>query len=221
MTSRAPVMRPASDASLLLAFDAGSPDATLACVHAWFRTLRDAAPPWLLELHPAYASLLVEFDPTCASHEDVEALVRARASGVGPAGDEAGALHELRVRYGGEHGPDLDDVARRADLTPAEVVALHAHATYRVAFLGFAPGFAYLSGLDPRLATPRRHTPRVAVPPGSVAIGGAQAGIYASATPGGWSIIGRVEGPLAPGWTEPGDRVRFVPVVDEDGGPRP
>ena len=122
------------------------------------------------------------------------------------------------MRYGGEHGPDLDALAEHAGLSPREAVELHATAEYRVAMLGFAPGFPYLLGLDPRLAMPRLATPRQRVEAGSVGIGGAQAGIYPRPGPGGWRIIGRTDALLfdpareSPSLLAPGDRLRFVPA---------
>jgi KipI family sensor histidine kinase inhibitor len=124
------------------------------------------------------------------------------------------------VRYGGEHGPDLQRVADHAGLSTTDVIARHAVAEYTVAMLGFAPGFPYLLGLDAALATPRLATPRTRVPAGSVAIGGAQTGLYPQASPGGWNLIGRTDRVLfdpqrdPPALLAPGDRVRFVPVAD-------
>ncbi|WP_286877178.1 MULTISPECIES: 5-oxoprolinase subunit PxpB [Pantoea] len=126
-------------------------------------------------------------------------------------------LIEIPVVYGGSAGPDLSEVADRAGLTPPQLVELHSSADYIVYFLGFQPGFPYLGGLDTRLHTPRRAEPRVAVPAGSVGIGGSQTGIYPLAAPGGWQLIGHT--PLSlfdplkqpPTLMRPGDRVRFVP----------
>ncbi|MFM4802824.1 5-oxoprolinase subunit PxpB [Aeromonas bivalvium] len=125
---------------------------------------------------------------------------------------------EIPVHYGGEWGPDLEEAARHCGLTPAELVARHSGGDYRVYFLGFQPGFAYLGGLAPALAVPRRREPRLKVPAGSVGIGGAQTGIYPAASPGGWQLIGRTDLTLfdprrdEPSYLLPGDRVRFVPL---------
>jgi KipI family sensor histidine kinase inhibitor len=125
-------------------------------------------------------------------------------------------LHDIAVHYGGEHGPDLDALAEHAGLPSRDVIELHAAGEYRVAMLGFSPGFPYLLGLDPRLAMPRLDTPRTRVPAGSVGIGGAQTGIYPQSGPGGWRIIGRTTlalfDPLhdPPTLLAPGDRVRFI-----------
>jgi KipI family sensor histidine kinase inhibitor len=120
------------------------------------------------------------------------------------------------VRYGGEYGPDLREVAEATGLDEDDVVAVHAGAAYEVRFIGFSPGFPYLAGLPERLVTPRREAPRRHVPAGSVAIAGAQAGIYPCDSPGGWNIIGRTPfvlfDPALPAGAilAPGDRVRFV-----------
>lgn len=126
-------------------------------------------------------------------------------------------LVEIPVIYGGEHGPDLMVVAEHAALTAGQVVELHSSSDYVVFFVGFQPGFPYLGGLDPRLHIPRRAEPRVAVPAGSVGIGGSQTGVYPLASPGGWQLIGQTRTALfdplqqPPTLLRPGDRVRFVP----------
>lgn len=126
-------------------------------------------------------------------------------------------LVEIPVIYGGEYGPDLAVVAEHAALTPGQVVELHSSSDYVVFFIGFQPGFPYLGGLDQRLHTPRRAEPRVAVPAGSVGIGGSQTGVYPLASPGGWQLIGQTHTALfdplqqPPTLLRPGDRVRFVP----------
>lgn len=125
----------------------------------------------------------------------------------------------LPVVYGGEAGPDLASMAARLGLTEREVIKRHAKVTYLVSALGFAPGFPYLLGLDPVLACPRRETPRLRVPAGSVGIGGTQTGVYPQELPGGWNLIGRTAQRLFdpdaadPSWLQVGDRVRFKPVT--------
>jgi len=209
-------IRPASDRSLLLSFgDAISFDAHLA-VARLTRSL--AGVRGILNLHPAYTSVLIDFDPRLRTHAQVEALVLDRLAGdAGEASPEPRRI-EIPVRYGGESGPDLGDVARHAGLSEERVVELHAAAEYVVYFVGFATCFPYLGGLPSELATPRLAAPRKHVPAGSVAIGGAQAGIYPLASPGGWRLIGRTHvklfDPLAspPPLLRMGDRVRFVPL---------
>lgn len=124
---------------------------------------------------------------------------------------------EIPVIYGGADGPDLAGVARHTGLTPQQVVEAHASAHYIVYFLGFLPGFSYLGGMPPQLATPRHGEPRLQVPAGSVGIAGEQTGIYPLASPGGWQLIGRTPSRLfmpeqqPPTLLQPGDSVRFVP----------
>jgi KipI family sensor histidine kinase inhibitor len=166
---------------------------------------------------PGLDSLLVELDPLMADHGAiVEALERRLAEPVtAPAG---GRMRTIPVVYGGEHGPDLADVAALTDLPEAEVVACHAAAEVRVLFDGFAPGFAYLGELPPELRVARLETPRTRTPAGSVGIAGPMSGIYPATLPGGWRIIGRTPVTLfdpyrdPPAYLLPGDRVRFEPI---------
>ena len=145
--------------------------------------------------------------------EDVirEALAELDAAPLAPS-----RLVEIPVRYGGEFGPDLEDVARAHGLTAEEVIRIHSSGDYIVYFVGFAPGFPYLGGMSAAIATPRLPTPRRRVPVGSVAIGGFQTGIYSVPSPGGWRIIGRTSLELfRPGrdpltLLEMGDHVRFI-----------
>lgn len=127
-------------------------------------------------------------------------------------------LHEIAVEYGGAAGPDLAELARQAGMDKATYINSHSAVEYTVAFLGFQPGFPYLRGLPPGLYAPRRASPRVRVPAGSVAVGGGYCGIYPASGPGGWHLIGRTDAVLfdplraAPTLLLPGDRVRFVPA---------
>jgi len=207
---------PASDSSLLVSFgDAISIDVHRQVVHL-ARALAER-PPGIRNLHPAFASVLIDFDPRRWTHEDVEKLVQERMA-ASPEIAAAGRLVEIPVRYGGVDGPDLEEVARHTGLPPRRVVELHASAEYLVYFVGFAPGFPYLGGMPPELATPRLSAPRKQVPAGSVAIGGAQTGIYPLESPGGWRLIGRTALRLFDLAADPparlriGDRVRFVPL---------
>jgi KipI family sensor histidine kinase inhibitor len=209
---------PASDRSLLVSFGAEiSLDA-----HHKVRLLTAALESvrGILNLHPAYASLLIDFDPRLCAHDEIEALVRERMLSAAGAHAPADRLIEIPVRYGGESGPDLPDVASHTGLAPERVVELHAAAEYLVYFVGFSTCFPYLGGLPPELATPRLAAPRRHVPEGSVAIGGNQAGIYPLASPGGWRLIGRTDLRLfdprgcPPPLLRMGDRVRFFAVPE-------
>jgi KipI family sensor histidine kinase inhibitor len=166
-------------------------------------------------LIPGMNNLTLVFDPLRTEAATLEDRLRAAWQRCRPR-RRAGRRVEIPVHYGGDHGPDLEAVAAHCGLTPAEVVRRHAAVTYDVYFIGFQPGFAYMGELDPALATPRRAEPRVAVPAGSVGIGGSQTGIYPLVTPGGWQLIGRTALRLfdpdasPPTLLAPGDRVRFI-----------
>lgn len=226
MTGDAPAPRPrfvrSGDASLLVVLAEAPSEAATAAVLALREALAASPPPGLVDLRPAYASLLVVFDPRVATHGDVETAVTPRLPPPGLSLAPPGRTVEVPVCYEGDCAPDLADVARGAGLSPGEAVGLHASAAYRVAFLGFSPGFAYLLGLPPRLATPRLSAPRLSVPAGSVGIAGEQAGLYPRATPGGWRLVGRTPLPLfdplrePPSLLLPGDAVTFVPVPRAD-----
>jgi len=190
-------------------------------VHRIAAALRSARPriAGLGEPVPAYASVLAPFDPLHVDEATVRAALDAALS-VAATSDGAEPTDPILVpvRYGGDDGPDLADVAARTGLSEDDVVRLHVGRDYRVFCLGFMPGFPYLGVLPRALELPRRATPRVRVPAGSVAITGRQTGIYPAATPGGWHLIGRTE--LAawdpdrhpPALLAPGSRVRFVAV---------
>jgi KipI family sensor histidine kinase inhibitor len=184
-------------------------------------SVRAALLPGVIDVAPAYASVCVRYDPAAwiNAADSPCAELSARLSGiverVAATAPGAGAEIEIPVSYGGEHGPDLAAVAQHARLAPEEVIARHCAGEYRVAMLGFAPGFPYLLGLDAALQVPRRADPRTRVPAGSVAIGGAQTGIYPRELPGGWQIIGRTPLELFDAGRDPaallapGMRVRF------------
>jgi KipI family sensor histidine kinase inhibitor len=167
------------------------------------------------EVLPGMNNLTLLFDPLEIEASELEIQVFAAWPQLTATAIE-GRQIEIPVRYGGEDGPDLADVAAHTGLTPAEVVQRHAAADYIVYFLGFLPGFAFMGGLPASLATPRRAEPRTAVPARSVGIGGEQTGIYPLVSPGGWQLIGRTLIELfdpknePPTLLRPGDRVRFV-----------
>jgi inhibitor of KinA len=170
---------------------------------------------------PAYASVLVPFDPVALDHDEARRVMARLLDERPPAAERdqtGGRLVEIPVRYGGDDGPDLADVAALNGLRPEDVVEIHAGTEYRVYFLGFAPGFAYVGPVPPQIVTPRLNAPRQRVAAGSVGIAGEQTGVYPFELPGGWRIIGRTEvsmwdvGRDSPALVLPGDRVRFVPT---------
>jgi inhibitor of KinA len=172
-------------------------------------------------LHPAYCSILIKFDALLLRHDVLEETLRGYITRMKKVELPEPRLVEIPVCYGGEFGPDLKDIAELHGMTRESVIELHASTTYRVYFLGFAPGFAYLGELPQTLVTPRLATPRRSVPAGSVGIAGKQTGVYPVATPGGWRLLGRT--PVKMFQTEKaeksllaiGDRVRFVPISRE------
>ncbi len=213
-----------------------APEETLDQVLRTLHLLREAAIPGVIELASAYTSVAVFFDPIVVAEASgrpdetfdwlttqIQGVVNGagRRKRVRTAGSDV-RLVEIPVCYDLEFAPDLDDVARRAELSAKEVVDLHSTGEYRVACIGFVPGFPFLTGLAKKLATPRRDTPRKEIPPGSVGIGGSQTGIYPLRSPGGWNLIGRTPLKLfdptknPPALLRAGDRVRFHAITREE-----
>lgn len=213
-----PPIEPMGEAAVLVTLGAGISAQTTSRVLALRRAVLAAGPAGITDLVPAYATLLIRFDPLQTDPETLGAQIASLAAVLTPDEPEVGRVVEIPVAYGGTDGPDLAEVARHAGLSASEVIDHHAAGHYTVAFLGFLPGFPYLLGLHSRIHCPRLETPRQRVPAGSVGIAGAQTGIYPLDSPGGWRIIGRTEMPLfdpgvePPALLKPGDRVRFVPI---------
>ena len=180
---------------------------------ARYQALMSAALDEVETLIPADGSLLIVRHPGASPSSNLLALL---AKDLLVAVEAPGRMHELLVDYGGAAGRDLVAVAETAGLSMTEAIALHSAATYRVQFMGFQPGFAYLAGTPAALHQPRLSRPRTQIPAGSLAIGGSYTGIYPTAGPGGWNVIGRVEAKLfdphrdPPALLMPGDQVRFV-----------
>lgn len=216
---------PLGDSALLLRLGQVADAATLARVQMLAADLVAARLPGVRDIVPAYTTIGVFFE-TETLEPDVLSVGRARVEALAAKKrTKAGAKGELKivpVCYGGEAGPDLEEVAGRAGLAAEEVIRRHAEVIYRVAAVGFAPGFAYLAGLPEELQMARRETPRVRVPAGSVGIGGGQTGIYPTVSPGGWNLIGRTPrrlfdpGARPPAWLQAGDRVKFERITAEE-----
>ena len=216
-------LSPLGDAAVVIELGSERDEVALTRVHALTAALRRDPPAGVIDIVPAFATVTVFYDllriggfeSFCA-----ELKTRAGRAAVSPPHD-SGRLVEIPVCYGDEWGPDLLEVATSAGQSPDEVVALHSGADYRVFAIGFAPGFPYLIGLPAKLQIPRRANPRVRVPAGSVAIGGAQTGIYPLAMPGGWNLIGQTPLALFQAEASPaallnvGDRVKFRPITKE------
>jgi len=214
--------QPASDQSLLVNFGQKISLETHREIVSFLKLLEAKPLDGILNLHPAYLSVLVKFDSSKFDHEEVEAVLTPYIARLNEVKLLKPRLREIPVCYGGALGPDLEELAAIHKVSPETVIRLHSSATYTAYFLGFVPGFAYLGGLPPELATPRLQTPRKVVSAGSVAIGGNQTGVYPSATPGGWRLIGKTPLKLFdPASThsnffEIGDQVRFVSISAEE-----
>ena len=191
-------------------------------VVALMQALRDAAIPGIRELVPSYSAVCIHYDPAVLPYDVLlKTLERIEIKAV--TSDSASQKTvEIPVCYGGEYGPDLTFVADHNGLSPEEVVAIHSGGTYLVYMLGFLPGFAYMGGMDGRIATPRLTSPRAKIPAGSVGIAGGQTGIYPLSSPSGWQLIGRTPvkmfamvGETGRFALSAGDRVKFVPITAE------
>jgi KipI family sensor histidine kinase inhibitor len=199
-------LRPAGERGLLVEVE------DLETVHRLHAALRELDPPGVVELVPGYRTVLIVADPAHAGVLD-DLAARLPELELPPAEAVAGETVEIPVSYDGE---DLPEVASLTGLEPEEVVRRHTAPEYTVAFLGFSPGFPYLVGLDPALEVPRRDTPRTSIPAGSVGLAGNQTGIYPTASPGGWQLIGHTEVTLfdptrdPPALLAPGTRLRFT-----------
>lgn len=213
--------QPASDQSLLIYFGEKITIKANEQVRKLLHLLEAEPIAGVRNLHPAYCSLLVKFDALKWQHEKLEKELRKYLGRSEKVKLSERREVEIPVCYGGEYGPDLDEVAALHKITLEDVIRLHSSETYLVYFLGFVPGFAYLGELSKELVTPRLPSPRKRVPAGSVGIAGNQTGVYPFETPGGWRLLGRT--PLSMFRTDRdglsllsiGDRVRFVPISQE------
>lgn len=208
---------PCGDSALTVEFgDTVDPDLN-SRVLALDTALAADPPPGIGEAIPTYRSLYVQYDPVVIRFADLAARLRTLALGC-KSRSESGRRWRVPVVYGDEFGWDLQAVAEYHHLSPQEVIARHVDAEYRVYMMGFMPGYAYLGGLDPSIAMPRRNDPRPETPAGAVMIGGIQAGIQCLAAPSGWHVLGRTPfRNFSPGrdpifLLSPGDVVRFVAV---------
>lgn len=212
-----PRIVPCSEAALVVEFGDAIDEAVNAKVLGLDRAVAQAKIKGVIEAVPTYRSLLVHYDPLQLGFAELSAHMRAL---VKSALVESGPRRRWRIPvvYGGEFGIDLDDVAKARGISADEVIRLHTGGDYYVAMLGFLPGFAYLAGLDPRLATPRRDNPRAMTPAGTISIGGVQAGVQCLAAPSGWHLLGRTpvrtyhphRDPVF--LIEPGDAVTFYAI---------
>lgn len=213
-----PRFLPSGEGGLLIELSGSIDEAINRKVRSLYLSIKDQ--PGIIDCIPAFASLLVTFDPLCTDHEAVKRSALSLLSSLDTSAcEEEKIVHVIPVLYDGE---DLSFVAANSGLSEEEVIALHSSRDYLICMLGFLPGFAYLGGLDERLHTPRLTTPRTSIPAGSVGIGGKQTGIYPIDSPGGWRLLGRT--PLKPydSSRDPaflyamGEYIRFKPISREE-----
>ncbi len=216
-----PTLKPLGDSALLVTFGREMDARLNRRVHA-LAALIDAAPlPGIAETVPAYATLLVHYDPLLLTCSQLADWIRGQSDRADSHATRPPRRLEVPTRYGGDSGPDLEAVAASRDLSSSDVVRLHSGRDYLVYMMGFTPGFPYMGKLDEAIVTPRLETPRTLVKAGTVAIAGAQTGIYPLDSPGGWNLIGWTPLKLfdherePPFLFAPGDTVRFIPM---DGG---
>lgn len=208
----------AGDSSLLIQYDSVIDPEVNARIAATVRLMREQHIEGVVDIIPAFCSLLINYDPRVISYDEMRTRMERILSVEVAAGERKKKIYELPVCYGGEFGPDLGTIAEHAGLSEQEVIDIHTSTDYLIYMLGFLPGFTYLGGLDERIHTPRLANPRVRIPAGSVGIGGSQTGIYPMDSPGGWQLMGmtpvRTYDPdrEVPILVEAGDYIRFVQV---------
>jgi KipI family sensor histidine kinase inhibitor len=209
--------RPLGDSAFTIVFGSEKSPELLQRIHAAAFAVSAAVIPEVEDVVSAYLSLAIFYDPLKTSYEEVSAKVLGvcERGSVTASSRNASRTLDIPVTY---DGPDLEDVATALALSIEDVIGRHLARTYSVDLIGFVPGWAYLSELDPALHLPRRAQPRPRVPAGSVAIAGNQTGVYPLVTPGGWHIIGHTDSVMfdptrePPAVLRPGDRVHFVRV---------
>lgn len=218
-----PLVVPLGDSAFVVTFGDDIGDRTHRRVRALTLYLDRSPLDAMIDYIPAYTTVTLVYDAAiCDGQRFQDELQRALQAMPDASDAPPGDLVEVPVCYGGEFGPDLEFVASRNSLSPQEVIDIHADRDYLVYMIGFVPGFPYLGGMSERIATPRKDSPRQAIPAGSVGIAGKQTGIYPMETPGGWQLIGRTPVRLfrphlaRPSLLAAGDRVRFTPIGGDD-----
>lgn len=212
----------AGDSSVLIEFGKEISPQINARITAVVHLMKEQHIEGVVDMIPAFSSLLINYDPRVINFTQMKSRLEKLLKLDVKARESACRIFEIPVCYGGEYGPDLENIAANAQLSPEEVIKLHSSRDYLIYMLGFLPGFAYLGGLDERIHTPRLANPRIRIRAGSVGIGGSQTGIYPLDSPGGWQLLGLTPlKPYDPGREVPilyeaGDYIRFVPVSEEE-----
>lgn len=217
-----PRILPCSDTAICVEFGDEISEAVNARVYAFGLLLEQTCVSGICETVPTYRSLLIHYDPAQILCDSLCALLQKIVKEATDFSFPEQETISVPVLYGGEFGPDLSFVAEYHQMTPEEVIRRHTAPEYLIHMIGFLPGFAYLGGMDPQLATPRLETPRVRIDGGSVGIAGGQTGIYPMDSPGGWRLIGRT--PLRlydphrekPVLFDAGQRIRFYSITPRE-----
>ena len=216
----------ASENSIIVYFGSETSDSISNQINAFCIHMKTNYQTYIIDLISSYASVLLIFDVPNISHSEIKRIVRASLAKLEKSSKKSGVSEEkqvitLPVLYGGENGPDLSTIAKNAGISEREVISIHESKPYLVYAIGFAPGFAYLGDVDPKIATPRLETPRQMVPKGAVAIADRQTAVYPAESPGGWNIIGICPIPMFNSLSPPymrvsvGDTVKFE-SIDEN-----
>ncbi|MGD6957550.1 5-oxoprolinase subunit PxpB [Rossellomorea aquimaris] len=227
-------LRPLGDHAIVIQLGTSIQQETHEMVKAVTTFFETRTIDWLVEFIPAFTTVTLYYDPiriiesnkpfqntlpykiVCS---EIEHLLSQLT--IGEQSDSR--IVDIPVCYGGEFGPDIEEVADHNHMSTEEVIAKHSIGDYLVYMIGFAPGFPYIGGMSPDIATPRRESPRLKIPAGSVGIAGEQTGVYPIETPGGWQLIGRTPLKLfkpnnddSPSLLKAGDRIRFTPISLEE-----
>ena len=216
----------ASENSIIVYFGSETSDSISNQINAFCIHMKTNYQTYIIDLISSYASVLLIFDVPNISHSEIKRIVRASLAKLEKSSKKSGVSEEkqvitLPVLYGGKNGPDLSTIAKNAGISEREVISIHESKPYLVYAIGFAPGFAYLGEVDPKIASPRLETPRQMVPKGAVAIADRQTAVYPAESPGGWNIIGICPIPMFNSLSPPympvsvGDTVKFE-SIDEN-----
>lgn len=212
----------AGDSSLLVEFGKEISPKINQKIAATVQLMRDQYIEGVVDVIPAFCSLLINYDPRVIAYEEIKERIQGLLKIEVKGSENRKRVYEIPVCYGGEYGPDIASIAENAGLSEEEVIKIHSSRDYLIYMLGFLPGFCYLGGLDERIHTPRLANPRIKINAGSVGIGGSQTGIYPLDSPGGWQLMGMTpvktydpdrEVPIL---VEAGDYIRFVPIDEEE-----
>lgn len=213
---------PAGDSALLIEFGNTINEEINRKIKTVVQLMRDRDVEGIVDIIPTFCSLLINYDPTVILYDDLREKMQEIAQMDVEAGAARKKVYEIPVCYGGEFGPDMKNIMENSGLSEEEVIRVHSSCDYLIYMLGFLPGFCYLGGLDERIHTPRLKTPRIAIPAGSVGIGGSQTGIYPLDSPGGWQLMGKTPvktydpNRADPILVQAGEYIRFVPIdMDE------